>query len=392
MKMRSVVVFVALAPALAIASPASRSVEGMVVDSQARWTEDRLLIVTEATVRTSAGDVVVSQLGGSVGGVAMRQFPGPEILMPGMRVAIAATEGRDLSQRVHLVVDSLRVLELPPGFVRAGPTKAGNSLFWQSGCVIVTPDAAGTNQVVGDNEFEAIESVIDEWNGNVAGCSYMTIDLQPPLASEVGRDGINLIKFRDVSWCRPATKGFPAKCHAPDAAGITTATFIDDSDTDRDGEILDADIELNGQHFAIAHQGQSTGTATCNAEITNTLAHEIGHLLGVEHTCRAGSDPARIDGAGRAVPLCSQTTDPVITEATMYNFQDCGETKKASVSPDDVSAICAIYPAASDPGVCEPVDITPGGCCNASDGEVPPIALVALTMFLVLRRKLSLPA
>ena len=39
----------------------------------------------------------------------------------------------------------------------------------------------------------------------------------------------------------------------------------------------------------------------------------------------------------------------------MYNFQDCGETKKESLSHDDIDAICAIYPTADDPGTCEHV-------------------------------------
>ena len=38
----------------------------------------------------------------------------------------------------------------------------------------------------------------------------------------------------------------------------------------------------------------------------------------------------------------------------MYNFQDCGETKKETLSHDDIDAICAIYPKADDPGTCEP--------------------------------------
>src|SRR5262245_57747891 len=90
-----------LAPAAALAAPVT--VEGMVVDAQSRWTEDGSRIVTEATVRTPDGaDVVVSQLGGSVDGLTMRTFPGPELLAPGMRVAVAATERMDLSLRMHV--------------------------------------------------------------------------------------------------------------------------------------------------------------------------------------------------------------------------------------------------------------------------------------------------
>ena len=384
--MRTVVVVLGVL-VFGTAQAAPRAIEGHVTAASARWTADGTRIVTDATVRTPDGDVVVSQLGGSADGFTMRVFHGPEQLVPGMRVAIAATEARDLARRMHVVVDSVRVMQYPPGFVRTGPTERGNFLFWRSGCVFVTPDSAGTNQVVGNNELEAIQAAVGEWNSEVAGCSYMEIRLQPGEAAEVGRDGRNLIKFRDSSWCRPATNDDPPRCHSPSAAGLTTAVFVDDPDSDRDGEIVDADIELNGEHFAIAHEGQSLGTEPCQSEIGNTLTHELGHLLGLEHPCRAAGDPDRVDDAGRAVPLCVQTTDPDIVEATMYNFQDCGESKKASLAPDDIQGVCGVYASADDPGVCEAVSTEPSGCCQASAGEPPPILIGLVVGGLLFRRK-----
>jgi MYXO-CTERM domain-containing protein len=365
------------------------TVVGDVVDTHARWTADGTRIVTDATIRTPEGDVVVSQLGGSVGGLGMRTFPGPELLQRGMQVSLDARASLDLSRREHISVDGVRVTGVPPGFVRTGPTGNGKYLFWESGCVFVTVDINGTNQVNGDAEFDAVDSSIAEWNGNVASCSFMQLQQTGRLASEVGRDNRNLIKFRDTTWCRPATKDDPARCYSPSAAGITTAVFVDDASSDRDGEIVDADIELNGADFAITHDGQTTGTNSCRSEITNTLTHELGHLLGLEHPCLAGGDPQREDGNGDPVPACSSTNDPAILDATMYNFQDCGETSKATLSQDDIDAICAIYPPAEDPGVCAPVG-EEKGCCNSSTAPVSSTLLMALGImlgFVVLRRR-----
>ncbi|MBA2543485.1 MAG: hypothetical protein H0V17_27835 [Deltaproteobacteria bacterium] len=353
------------------------TIVGDVMDTRARWTADGTRIITEATIQTPDGDVVVSQLGGSVGGLGMRTFPGPELLQRGMQVSLDARADHDLSQREHISVDGVRVTGALPGFVRTGPTEAGKYLFWESGCVFVTVDIAGTNQVNGDNEFDTVDAAIAEWNTNVASCSFMQLQQTARLASEVGRDNRNLIKFRDTSWCRPATKDDPARCYSPSAAGITTAVFVDDATSDRDGEIVDADIELNGADFAITNDGQTSGTSSCRSEISNTLTHELGHLLGLEHPCLAGGDPPREDGDGNPVPACSETTDPEILEATMYNFQDCGETKKASLSPDDIDAICQIYPTEQDPGVCAPVG-KEDGCCSSSSSPVPSTLLLAL--------------
>jgi hypothetical protein len=361
--MRSLVLVATLATT-ANASP--MTVTGDVIETRSRWTADGARIVTEATVRTDAGDVVVSQLGGRVDGLAMRTFPGPDLLERGMRVTVAATPSLDLSQRMHLAVDGVKVLATPPGYVRTGPTMAGNSLFWESGCVFVTVDSAGSKGVAGDQEFAVIDQAIATWNNASASCSYMQILNEGRKALETGRDNVNLVKFRDTSWCRPASKDDPARCHPDSAAGITTATYVDDAGSSRDGAIVDADIELNGVHFAIAVAGQTLSTESCVSELKNTLTHELGHLLGLEHTCLAAGDPPRIDDQGRSVPSCGSATDQTITNATMYNFQECGEVKKETLEADDIAAVCGIYPIATDPGTCEPVG-DPGGCCDAGD-------------------------
>lgn len=367
--------------------PIAMAIEGEVTQTTSRWTSDGGRIVTDVTVHTDAGDVVVSQLGGSVEGLGMRTMPGPELLVPGMRVAIAAHPGLDLAQRTHVVVDRVRVLAVPPGYVRTGPTKAGNYLYWESGCIFVTADAEGTKQLPGDTEFDVIEQSIATWNTAAATCSYIALNYLGREAREVGRDRVNLIKFRDMSWCRPAVDDDPARCYADSAAGITTAVYVDDAGSDRDGAIVDADIEINGKFFSIANNGITLGTASCTAELANTLTHELGHLHGIEHPCLAQGDRPRVDHLGRAVPLCSTVSDPKIVEATMFNFQDCGETKKATLETEDIAAVCGTYPVSDDPGTCEPVPLNARGCCSASDRPVPALLLAGLTVLVIRRRR-----
>lgn len=360
--------------------------------TSARWTEDGSRIVTDASVRTADGSVVtVSQLGGSVGGLTMRTFPGPEPLVAGMQVALSVREDTDLDERVHLAVDDVRVFAYPPSFVRTGPTKAGAYLKWASGCAFLTPDAAGSSQIPGDGEFEVIDAAVNEWTTKTMGCSYFRMQVTERRDREVGRDDVNMIKFREQSWCRPKIKDDPARCYSPQAAGITTAVFVDDADSSRDGEIVDADIELNGVHFAVAKDDVTLGTANCKADLANTLTHELGHFQGLEHPCLTAGDPPRVDGEGNPVPACG-INDPKITEATMYNFQECGETKKATIEADDVAGICAIYPKGiGDPENCEPVGSDPG-CCSASSGSgvhVLAYAGMGLVVLGTLRRRRS---
>jgi hypothetical protein len=375
-------------------------IDGDVIEAHSRWTDDGSRIVTEATVRGSDGqEVVVSQLGGSVDGIGMIQMPGQEILTPGMHVAAVVHGDVDLAQREHIVLDSVRVMAYPEGFVRTGPTKAGHPLKWESGCVFVTIDAAGTTAIPGDGEFPVIDASIATWNDATvnASCSYLTVMSQGKKAMEVGNDKVNVIKFRDTTWGRPAVGNDPARTYNPQAAGITTAIYIDDAASGRDGAILDADIELNGVDFDISIAGQTSGPpGKCLAELQNTLTHELGHLHGLEHPCRVVGDPTnRVDDKGNPVPDCStvQATPTLpanmkILEATMFNFQECGETKKETLSDDDIQSMCSIYPA-SAPHSCQAVGSTGGGgCCSASGRDRPELAfLLAGTTLLALRRR-----
>jgi len=371
------------------------TIDGDVVATHSYWTQDGSRIVTEATVLTPDGDeVVVSQLGGSVDGIGQISWPGPPPLIVGMRVAVAAHRDVDLSQREHVVLDSAKVLAYPPSYVRTGPTKAGHYLKWESGCVFITVDDAGTTAIDGDGEFAVIDASINTWNSatDTPTCSYLTVMNVGRQAHEVGNDKVNMIKFRDTQWCRPAVGDDPMRCYAGAAAGITTATYVDDAKSMRDGAILDADIELNGVNFAISVNGVSNSRQGCKAELQNTLTHELGHLHGLEHPCLASGDPPRIDDKGNPVPSCVETTDPAIVNATMYNFQQCGEATKESLSPDDIKAICDIYPIAEDPGSCDPVKKAGAGCCSASVSPGASFLLAGMTALLLLRRRKSSPA
>src|SRR5258708_6554934 len=151
------------------------TVSGVVSDATSRWTGDGSRIITEATVSTASGDVVVSQLGGTVDGVTMRTFP-----------AIATPLERGMYVDVLAHVD---VVQDVGSFVRTGPTKAGHYLYWESGCIFVTPDSAGTTAVPFATAQNVIAASIATWNTDVdtASCSFIKVMTDAPKAVEVGK-------------------------------------------------------------------------------------------------------------------------------------------------------------------------------------------------------------
>lgn len=120
------------------------------------------------------------------------------------------------------------------------------------------------------------------------------------------------------------------------------------------GRISDADIEFNGSPDRNGSEFRFTATVAetpactspgeqnCVAtDVQNTAAHEIGHMLGFDHS-----------------PLA---------DATMFGNADQGETKKRTLSPDDEEGLCKVYPTGQGPLTCTPsgtIGITPQGPAN----------------------------
>lgn len=269
--------------------------------------------------------------------------------------------------------------------------------------MFMRPPAGGAADVPGAFDA-ALASAMAAWNDTTSACGYLELRAEPPDTGEVGFDYINRIVVREDTWCAP---GPPERCHDSGSIGLTTLFFVDDPGNPRDGVILDADIELNAVDYALATcdglpGGCVTGGDGVRADLANTLTHELGHVIGLDHTCWAG-DPseAPLDGDGNPVPACQPVIllPPAVTEATMYNFADPEEIKKRTPEPDDVDGVCARYPIASDPGVCAPVpsptgpDADPGsdpgsdagGCCSGS--PMPPAGPLLVILIALLRSR-----
>ncbi|PWK07879.1 matrixin family metalloprotease [Tumebacillus permanentifrigoris] len=88
---------------------------------------------------------------------------------------------------------------------------------------------------------------------------------------------------------------------------MNTATLVSSSTN----KIVEADIDINVS-YPFANDGSSG-----NYDIGGNVTHELGHLLGLEHT-----------------------TD---TEATMYGTSTMGETKKRTLEQDNKNGILYLY-------------------------------------------------
>lgn len=399
----------------------TRVIDGSVRDSDSFWRHGR--IITRSLVRTDDGtELAFEQIGGSVGEISMVQFPSEPIPRAGDRISALIVEPRD-SASVPRLVDILNVefagpLTTGEGYADAKFVRTTNSwnvpLHWENNCIFIQYDDAGTNDLPGDTEFAIMDQVFATWESVTAEVSYLNFELQGAVTSEIdGRDRVNVIKFLEDVWgpegCdQPMSE---INCYNRNAAAITTVSFLNtEAGTERAGEIIDADIEFNGVDFAVSADGNTEADPLlCKSDLANTLTHEVGHLMGLDHTCvgdnfNPGQDPDGnpkpwpTDDSGEEVPFCSEFNLPQeVIESTMNAFQSCGETIKASPAQDDIDAVGGVFPLADAPGQCaipaEPVSRRACVCQVGTSGEdspvapLLPLALIGLGLLFRQRRK-----
>ncbi len=134
----------------------------------------------------------------------------------------------------------------------------------------------------------------------------------------------NVIVWKDDRWPYQNTGAF----------AITSVTF-----NPKDGTIADADIEINSDSWTYEHLDSSqTGNGSSTIDLQNTLTHEVGHFLGLDHPENA-------------------------PQSTMNGTAPPGEIKKRSLEDDDIDGICAVYPAGSPRAMCD----------DPSDFELPDV-------------------
>jgi hypothetical protein len=180
------------------------------------------------------------------------------------------------------------------------------------------------------------------WSRPAVGCTGFEVQMAIEQTDDavVANDARNNLVFRRDSWA-----------YDPQALAITTV-FARQSD----GVIVDGDLELNAVTFVWGDLAAGASGAR-TWDLQNTLTHELGHLLGLDHNCRFPGDVrALLDDRGAPVPECA-SAPPEIRESTMYPAVLPGDLERRTLAADDIAAVCGIYPL-----------LGAGPCLPAADG------------------------
>ncbi len=283
-------------------------------------------------------------------------------------------------------------------------TETGKQMYWRSPCISVSALTASppANLIAGQMQH-AVQGAADAWNTATMGpegasrCTALAINVTSRDDAEAlvefhskPADRKNLIMFRHKTWCRePRDVGEP--CYDNNALAITSV-FADK----KTGQIYEADMEINAVIYSWADVVQGGKPAVNAQDLQNALTHEMGHLIGLDHTCSlAGNRPGVLDHAGQPIPDCVKAVGAV-RETTMFAAVIRGDTTRRTLAPDDSLAVCSVYAPTAEPVICDS-DVgdseSTGGCAIAA-GHIPrgqgfaPFALLSLGLALAGVRRL----
>lgn len=239
-------------------------------------------------------------------------------------------------------------------------------VYWPDTChtFVINRDGSDNFPVEEGDDFDPLlmDAILDSFEAwSFATCSNfefayggLTCSRDVGFFSQDVSGNQNLVVWRDEDWE-----------HASDTIALTTLST--DPET---GEIRDADVEFNGVFFEFGFLASDRETAL--VDVSNTLTHEVGHMLGLDH-------------------------ERDIIESTMFPSSVGGEIYKRDLHPDDVQGLCSIYPG-SGASQCTPTfqddrtcTVELGGsvrCTHAPHHAPTPwhVPLAALAMLLVRAR------
>jgi hypothetical protein len=186
----------------------------------------------------------------------------------------------------------------------------GNPLHWPSACINYAVQADGSPklgldgaafQQLAADTFAAWQDVTCPGGGSprfqAQFQGYVSCAHKEHVCG-TATDNVSVLMFHDSGW--PGDS---------DELGVTTPTGGVSS-----GLLVDADLELNSEGFDFSLSRE----AASGYALQDVLAHEMGHLLGLSHSNKAGA-------------LMST------------GYADLAVSREL-LTPDDIAAICAVYP------------------------------------------------
>jgi hypothetical protein len=218
-------------------------------------------------------------------------------------------------------------------------------IVWDHNCVLFYLDRGGSSDFRALNDAaekssepgksgpsKTLEKIVlrafDAWSEPSCGGVSLVYGGLVDAEDEIPGQSRNVVSFQQEGWSENSMTVF----------ATTTVSYNPNT-----GVIHDADITVNDEFYKFA---ADPVPGSGEADLQNTLTHEVGHFLGISHS--------------------------EVSEATMYGSAGLEETKKRTLHEDDVAVLCRYYPADEADSVCggtEPSNPTDEGPLLPDDSK-----------------------
>lgn len=222
----------------------------------------------------------------------------------------------------------------PPPYVRShvNADLSQPCLAWVDRAITYRIDPALSARTPGDSERAAVDASFASWQAAASTCSDLTFTASATSDNDViwrERTCASLISPMDA--CHSAgTCAWDFNCwdESEQTLAITTVTYSRST-----GRLLEADLQLNGAGWLYTTVDSPVCPKNAPAEgcvatdVQNTVTHELGHLLGFDHSQVEGS--------------------------TMEATAPLGELGKRVIDEGTRAGLCAVYPRGAPSPPCD---------------------------------------
>jgi hypothetical protein len=244
---------------------------------------------------------------------------------------------------------------------RTGCSQEGEFVYWKSGCIsyAVQRDGSRKERISAQQVADLLDEGFGVWSGvrcPQGGTPQLSSARQGLIACDqvefscmAGDQNSNLVMFRDRIGSDSALQ-----------AGVIALTTVTANLVN--GEIFDADIEINSQDedFYI----DAPAVVGDSRNLRGVINHELGHLLGLSHSKVTGAlmrslyegttEPSSDDSAGICQALESGGSDPACSAEPLASDAQClGSDSNCSTiggdSPTESDGGCSCREARSQP-------------------------------------------
>lgn len=220
------------------------------------------------------------------------------------------------------ILSLVALLPLVAAATERATTSSGSAVRWPGREIVlrVAPPAASSGLSTAEL-VDTLGEAAEAWNTALRSCDAPRIRIGPPLdrPARVIEDGVDLVVLRSDAWC-PERAVDREDCYDSRRSGITHLYPRHIPGDPRDGELREVDVEINGLDFAWSPSGRLPGTRSLRA----LLAHELGHVLGLDHPRRDA--PGRRESIMYEDPV--EPGRPEVLEPGEAEIQSLCETRK----------------------------------------------------------------